>query len=259
MIISNVALPVGVLAVVQFYLRMKEEAKFLVHEPLSKLLSFKAIILLGFLQGVCLFFPYWRSAALVTAICSIPVIWKESHTHASPPQIIFDILTGAHVLKGTKTMTFRDLSIGLPSLLITFEQMLVSIWFHFTFGTGEYEAAKKDFSVEGLGIWRASANALNSTDLLQGFVYAMRLLIKGVGPRGNGSWRRSGGYNKLNEHVDVHLKPASEYGASRTTSNTSAGYADRWVGDDEQGPGVGAEDHNVLLPNQPQMPPDYQA
>lgn len=51
-IIQNVVLPVGVLAVVQFYIRMNMEPHVKAHHPTLKILAFKGILLLNFLQSV---------------------------------------------------------------------------------------------------------------------------------------------------------------------------------------------------------------
>lgn len=53
-IIQNVVLPVGVLAVVQFYIRMNMEPHVKSHHPTLKILAFKGILLLNFLQAVSL-------------------------------------------------------------------------------------------------------------------------------------------------------------------------------------------------------------
>ena len=53
-VISDLALPIGVVAVIQFYLRLKSESEFRIHKPTAKLLSFKAVILIDFFQEVCL-------------------------------------------------------------------------------------------------------------------------------------------------------------------------------------------------------------
>ena len=51
-----------------------------------------------------------------------------------------------------------------------------------------------------MNVFAAAANALNPMDLITGCIYAGRLLAAGVGPYGNGSWRRrSGGYNKIKD------------------------------------------------------------
>lgn len=59
----------------------------------------------------------------------------------------------------------------------------------------------------------ALVNACNIMDLLYGSIYALRLLGKGIGPYGNGSWnRRKGGYNKLKDAVtDVQMKRAQTF------------------------------------------------
>ena len=47
-------------------------------------------------------------------------------------------------------------------------------------------------------------------------MYAVKLLLKGVGPRGNGSWRRNGGYEKMKDATDVRLHGVTSYNSSQT-------------------------------------------
>lgn len=56
-------------------------------------------------------------------------------------------------------------------------------------------------------------NACNIMDLVYGSIYAIQLLLKGVGPYGNGSWnKRKSGYNKIRDPVtNVQMKRARTF------------------------------------------------
>ena len=196
MVISNVVLPIGVIAIIQFYARMRLEPHFKAHNPTAKLLSFKAVLLLNFLQDV-------SSPCSHLCIRSLVI------------QIIFEVLTGQRVFKNTPTHTERDLSIGLPQLLTCFEQAVVVVLFQWTYSAAPYREIRDTSNVQPMNIFLAAADALNPTDLILGAVYAFRLLLAGVGPRGNGSWRRSGGYEKMRDPVgNVRLHGVSSHTGS---------------------------------------------
>ena len=176
--ISDFALPVGVVALLQFYWRLKSEPEMgLGHKVTPKLISLKAIIFINFIQ-----------------------------------ELAFDIATSQHAFKPTKTITFKDFSIGIPNMLICFEQCLVAGMYHWSFSAKEYQALSK-VSSDKLNIFQAAASALNPTDLIMGFVYAIKLLMSGVGPKGNGTWRRDGGYGKVKMTDQQEMQaPLAQYG-----------------------------------------------
>ena len=51
-VISYIALPVGILAVIQFYVRMKNEPQVARNKPTRKIWAFKGVLLLNFVQEV---------------------------------------------------------------------------------------------------------------------------------------------------------------------------------------------------------------
>ncbi len=187
-VISNLALPIGVVALLQFYWRLKSEPEMaLAHKSTAKLISLKAVILINFVQ-----------------------------------ELAFEIATGQHAFKGTSTITVRDFSIGILNMLICFEQCIVACLYHWSFSAQEYSALSKITSPSDKpNIFRAAASALNPTDLVMGFVYAIKLLLSGVGPKGNGSWRRDGGYGKVQDQQEMQA-PLVQYGGGPGYSNGPA-------------------------------------
>ncbi|KAI1735807.1 organic solute transporter Ostalpha-domain-containing protein [Xylaria scruposa] len=182
-VISNIVLPVGVLAIVQFYMRMNQEPHFKARHPTSKILSFKAVVLLTFVQD-----------------------------------IIFEILVSAHAFKNTETVRVQDFSIGLESLLVCAEQCAVAIWFQWTFSAKEYRQIQQESAPQKMNAFRASLDALNCTDLFVGSVYAVRLVIAGVGPNGNGSWKRSSkAYEPMKAPSDMRLHGVTSYQGSSSS------------------------------------------
>jgi hypothetical protein len=162
-VISDIALGIGVLAVIQFYARMNKEAHFKAHSPTAKLLTFKGIIALMFLQ-----------------------------------QTIFSILRTHNVFKAHPKITVRDQHIGIQQCLVCLEMLLVVLSFHFSFRAGEYRQAKRN-GASTMSVFRAAGNALNIMDLIWGAGHAVSLMRAGMGPIGDGSWKRSGGYQSVKD------------------------------------------------------------
>lgn len=75
--------------------------------------------------------------------------------------------------------------------------MLVAIAFQFAYKPSEYRDLKAMGKAQPMNIFAAAANALNPSDIFAGLTYAIRLLMSGVGPRGNGAWGRGSGYEKV--------------------------------------------------------------
>ncbi|KAL0936124.1 DUF300 domain-containing protein [Colletotrichum truncatum] len=100
-IISNASLTVALMTVVRLYMTLKSELAH--HQPLAKFLSFKLVVTLTFLET-----------------------------------IIFWILRDNGVLNPTSVMTWADLNIGIPSMLICIEMLPLSIFFHYAYSYRPY-------------------------------------------------------------------------------------------------------------------------
>lgn len=140
-VITTVFLVSAVVTVVTFYIRFHKEPEFSIHKPGLKILSFKLIVFLKFLQS-----------------------------------IIFAILLGQ--IETSQKMTGYDLKYGIPAALVAFEQILFAVFFHYVFRSREYhETAKKNLIAPRMGTFRAAANVFNPTDLLVGMFTAVKLLF----------------------------------------------------------------------------------
>lgn len=188
----------GVVSIVQFYVRMVEEPHFKARHPTAKIVSFKAIVLLTFVQDV--------SHVAFTNILQ---------SSANYDQIVFIILINTGAFKNTETLRKKDFSIGLQSLLICIEQCAVSIWFQWTFSAKEYQQIQRESNPEKMNVLRAALDALNCKDLFAGSIYAVRLAIAGVGPKGNGSWKSSSkAFEPMKAPPNVRLHGVTSYQGS---------------------------------------------
>ncbi|KAI9683029.1 MAG: hypothetical protein M1822_006222 [Bathelium mastoideum] len=104
-LLTNFITALAVMAVIGFYGRLKQPMAS--HKPLWKLVSFKLVVFLNFIQS--LVFNY------VSANKSV-------------------------IAKTGLKFTFDDLYIGIPNLLICFEMVLLSLMMHFTFRSREYHS-----------------------------------------------------------------------------------------------------------------------
>ncbi|KAF9871477.1 duf300 domain-containing protein [Colletotrichum karsti] len=100
-IIGSVSLTIAIMTVIRFYVRLKSDLAH--HQPLAKFLSFKLVVSLTFLEN-----------------------------------IIFWILRDVNVLNPTPMLTWADLNIGIPSMLICIEMFPLSIFFHYAYSYRPY-------------------------------------------------------------------------------------------------------------------------
>lgn len=125
---TNVITSIAVFAVIGFYNRLKKPMAS--HKPLWKLVSFKLIVFLNFIQS--LVFSYVSANKSVIA----------------------------HM--GHK-FTFNDLYIGIPNLLICFEMVLLSLMMHFTYRSREYHPNN---GRPRLSMWSAFLDSFNLSDII---------------------------------------------------------------------------------------------
>ncbi|KAI5458811.1 organic solute transporter Ostalpha-domain-containing protein [Mariannaea sp. PMI_226] len=131
-IILNVSTAIAVTSVLKFYEALKSHTKE--HKPLAKLVAFKAVVGLGFLQ-----------------------------------KIIFWILTDAKVLNPTDTLTYADLNIGIPNLLTCIEMVPLSLFFLFAYSWNPYNIRNNGLTYHGAG--RALIDMLNVKDILDALLF----------------------------------------------------------------------------------------
>ncbi|KAH8696576.1 organic solute transporter Ostalpha-domain-containing protein [Talaromyces proteolyticus] len=106
-IISNVSLGLCLTSILAFYTALKKN--LVGHHPLTKLLAFKLLIGLSFLES-----------------------------------IIFLILTSTNALHATATMTYADVKVGIPNLLICVQTLLFSLFFHYAYKVSPYRTQSKE-------------------------------------------------------------------------------------------------------------------
>jgi len=99
LLITNVALGWAINAIVRYYMRMRNEPEFAQHKPTLKIISFKLIVGVNFLQS-----------------------------------IIFDILIATKAVKGSSQVTGYDLKYGIPAALVAVEQIFFAVFFHYSVG-----------------------------------------------------------------------------------------------------------------------------
>ncbi|KUJ18918.1 DUF300-domain-containing protein [Mollisia scopiformis] len=160
-VLSALSTVVAISSVLRYYKALKPTIKH--RKPLSKLVGFKAIVFLNFVQT-----------------------------------IIFSLLTSNNDLKPTNHITYNDLSIGLPNLILCLEMVIFSIAFLFIYRTQEYIFKASAESAVPLGHggyqggfmgFRAYGQAINFLDIIQGIVSVPGLLMsKRTAKKGGKAW-----------------------------------------------------------------------
>lgn len=130
---------------------------------------------------------------------------------------MFQILIGAKAFKNHPKITIQDQAIGIQQVLVCLDFMLVAIAFQFAYRVSEYRDLKATGKAQPMNIFRAAANALNPSDIFAGAAYAFRLLLSGVGPRGNGGWGRGSGYEKMRGSGDMPFDNSTAYPGAGST------------------------------------------
>ncbi|KAK5048174.1 hypothetical protein LTR84_005844 [Exophiala bonariae] len=177
-----------------FYGRLKPEFNPKYH-PLGKLVCFKGIVILLFLQD-----------------------------------IIFGFLN-SKLFQPTATLTFDDLYFGMPLLLTAIEATIISFTFHWAFSPHIYH--EDGFPErERLPIWHAALDAMNLSDIVKASIKAWALLFtSGSGALSFGSSKprmplkqrtlqlddmgreplthQTYGHSYTNPHIDTRYQPPS--------------------------------------------------
>lgn len=166
-IISSIGVGAAVMSILRFYGRMKNRIK--IRRGLAKLVCFKLIVFLRFVQQVSWIFACTRRAELM-----------------SMRQTIFSILLGHDVIKPSKTTTYNDLFYGLPSVLTCVEMAILSLGFWYAFSSTEYGSNAKPRD-RPLPIHKAILDAINPWDLIVGVGRMFSIIIH---------LKRSGGFEE---------------------------------------------------------------
>ncbi|OOF96844.1 hypothetical protein ASPCADRAFT_206984 [Aspergillus carbonarius ITEM 5010] len=104
-IIKNVSVSFAVLAVVKFFMQLKSHMEG--HRAFAKLLAFKLIVGLVFMES-----------------------------------ILFTILRTASILKASSVMTYTDITIGLPTMIICIQMVPLACFFHYAYSVTPYSVMK---------------------------------------------------------------------------------------------------------------------
>jgi Organic solute transporter Ostalpha len=128
-IITAVSTAVALISTIRFYNAMKKQISH--RKLLSKLIAFKAIVFLTFIQNT-----------------------------------LFSFLASSGDLHPTSQLTFLDLTTTIPHLIISLEMVLFSLAFLYVYGTKEY-CIKKGASAVPLGHGGYQGGILGSKALLE--------------------------------------------------------------------------------------------
>lgn len=92
-----------------------------------------------------------------------------------PSQFIISILAGNGVLKPTQYMTYHDVNVGLPSLLLACEMPIFAVLLIFAFSPLPYKRAPGG---PASGALNAIVDAINISDLLGAFFRGPMRLVR---------------------------------------------------------------------------------
>ncbi|KAK5131948.1 hypothetical protein LTR08_000460 [Meristemomyces frigidus] len=138
MIIRTIGVVFAVTAIFRFYKKKKQLME--VRRGMAKLLCFKGIVFLRFLQT-----------------------W------------IFGILIKKNVLRHSDRLSFGDLVYGIPNTLLGIEMVIFSLSFWYAYSASEYSSSAKP-RVPPLDFLHAVFDALNPSDLLLGIAHIFSLI-----------------------------------------------------------------------------------
>ncbi|KAH8758716.1 organic solute transporter Ostalpha-domain-containing protein [Hyaloscypha sp. PMI_1271] len=176
-IITLLSTTVAIMSIIRFYKALKPTIPQ--RKPLPKLIAFKGIVFLNFIQNA-----------------------------------IFSFLTSSNDLKPTTKLTFKDLSVGIPNLILSLEMVIFALLFLYIYRTKEYYfkhgAAAVPLGHGGyqggfLGI-RAYGQALNIIDILRGIISVPRAFAerKNLGPGTLKVWTTSA---QRRQYENVEITP----------------------------------------------------
>lgn len=133
---------IAVIAVI-LYARMMRSA-LQGHGPYAKLFTFKTLVIIEAVQGVAF------------AFCSAHFIWHPT----------------AHV-------SYRDLQVGVPNMLICLEMLVAAVLFMWSFSAAPYRRHAARFPSEQAqhGVLRGLFKVCNILDTVLGLFWAMSVLV----------------------------------------------------------------------------------
>ncbi|KAE9370035.1 hypothetical protein N431DRAFT_468121 [Stipitochalara longipes BDJ] len=139
-IASSLSLAFAFISILKFYMILKPQITR--HAALSKLVAFKMIVGLTFIEN-----------------------------------IIFWILQDTHTLKPTAKLTFADVNIVIPALIICLQNVPLAIFFHYAYPHTPYlvtaESGAKYYG--GFCGWRGWVSIFNPMEVGRGFIFAFQM------------------------------------------------------------------------------------
>lgn len=117
-IVINVSLSFAIMSVIQFYIQLKGHLKH--HKPLAKLLAFKLLVALTFVQSVSTF----------------KVAYHSPDTNSS--QILFWILRSTKVLSPNAKFTWSDVNMGIPTMIVCIEMVAFAVFYWYAYDFRPY-------------------------------------------------------------------------------------------------------------------------
>jgi hypothetical protein len=189
-LITLVSTTIAIFSILKFYKVLKPNIDS--RKPLSKLMAFKGIVFLNFLQNA-----------------------------------IFSFLTSSSDLKPTTRTTFKDLSIGVPNLILSLEMVIFALAFLYVYRTQPYyfkhgatavPLGHGGYSGGFLGIG-AIIQALNIVDIVRGIIGVLAALTarkdsaaSSQGVRGNKPWvTDQGKYVAMDNHAVNEFGERAEF------------------------------------------------
>lgn len=167
LVIGHSAIIVGVIAVLKTYKLLKPIPEFSSHRPLLKLASLKLIVFTNFIQT-----------------------------------LVFSVLQGQGVLTGNHSITANDLQYGIPSLLVSVEQLIFAALMLYSFRSAEYKHQGK-----AMGFLPAVFHAMNPLDYIQGIVTGFKYLLTRSQSNSATAFRKSSQNGNYSSGEDTTLQP----------------------------------------------------
>ncbi|OJD38123.1 uncharacterized protein BKCO1_500068 [Diplodia corticola] len=146
-LISNISLVACFLTIVRFYTANKH--LMAVHKPLAKLLSFKLIVFVIFLQT-----------------------------------LVFNFVPTPAGLSRNGTLSPRDVKYGLPSALVCLEMAAFAFFFHYSFRSRMYHPDERGHAGPCMSFAAACVDAANPSDLVMDIAQMFRPDQAGAGAAG---------------------------------------------------------------------------
>lgn len=154
-IVSNVSVTIAVTSILVMFLHLKKHIAG--RKPLAKLIVFKLVVGLSFVQG-----------------------------------ILFTILRDTNIMEPTEYLTYADIKVGIPTMVLCIEMVPMAILFHYAYSYRPYYLDQRQAVLQATGSptgsqpplgsyqggflgWRAILQAIDPRDYIHAFVFAFNV------------------------------------------------------------------------------------